>query len=124
MQITLYFIMLNLLNFINCTVLYLSTNSVNFLNIIFVLIGFVVLLLIVVKFIVDPDPFGFFRYSFRILKVSYLQTLCFNQSILYCFFSISFFSALFSCSWKYYFPIRFDSCLYDLHYCFTSIYIN
>lgn len=91
MQLTLYFTMFNVLNLINCTIIYLSTNSLNFVNILFVLLGFVILSFNVVKFIVEPHPFGFFRYSFRILKITFLQSLCFNQSILYCFLlSISF----------------------------------
>lgn len=86
LQCLLYFSMLNLLNELNCTVIFLrSSNPNQIISIVFLAMTVSCTLLIFCKFFTDPDPFGFFRYSFRILKYSSLQPLCFNHSLLLCF---------------------------------------
>ena len=79
--------MFNLLNEISCSTIFLkSDNNDEIINIVFLTIVISISVATFLKFFADPDPFDYFRYSFRLARHSCLQSFCFNHCLILCFF--------------------------------------
>lgn len=69
----MYFILFNLNYFIMCTVLYFKKGNItNIPNIIIFSLCAILFLFMYIKFVIDPDSFGYLRYSFRYTAKSML----------------------------------------------------
>lgn len=80
----MYFTMFNLSYLVCCSVLYVKKGNLNVMPSLIMFITCISFsLLVFLKFIVDPDPFGYLRYSFRYTAKSCFYELLFRHYLVY-----------------------------------------
>lgn len=78
------FTMLNFINFVTCTCLFFQYGSLsNTPNLAFFCVSGSIFIFTIAKFILDPDPFGYFRYSFRYTEKSPIYELSFRHYLVW-----------------------------------------
>lgn len=84
LQMALYFSLFNLLSLLSASVSFfvaLRNNTVA--DYCFFAVSWLLTLAVLLKFLVDPDPFGFFRYSFRYTAKSCCSEVIFNHHLIF-----------------------------------------
>lgn len=90
MQSLLYFTTFNLINLtVSSLVLFRGGNIITVHDILLMTLSYGTTVLILIKFFVDPDPLGYFRYSFRYTAKSCFYELSFNHHLIVCLCTVS-----------------------------------
>lgn len=76
--------MINIVNFISCSVLWFKNGDlIHMGSIVCFSIAVAATVIVSILFLTDPDPFGYFRYSFKYTVSSCFNELAFKQYSIY-----------------------------------------